>query len=79
MKSYRNFIKSIQVVTACILFSASAGAAENDARPKSEFSQKIAKKKAMLADAKGKKRVKLIKEIAEMENKVLENTMQSFR
>jgi len=46
---------------------------------KGKNAQKIAKLKKELSNAKGQKRVKLIKQIAEMENSDLEFKLQSFR
>jgi len=67
------------VLVTCTFFSLSAIAAERDTSPKTEAAKKIVKLKAELATAKGQKRVKLIKKIAEIENKVLEHKLQSIR
>jgi len=79
VKNKKTLLGAVQILSVCLLMSFSAYAESGDKRPRGEAAQKIAKLKSELNEAKGQKRVKLIKKIAEMENKILENRMQSFK
>lgn len=69
----------MQLLTASFFICSLAHAATESQSSKGPAAQKIASLKEELKEAKGQKRVKLIKKIAEMENKVLEHKLQSFR
>jgi len=79
MKRKSIILKNTVLAIMVMVFSSVAFSKDLKAYPKSENAQKIAKLKQELANARGQKKVKLIKKIAEMENKVLEHKLQSFR
>jgi len=72
-------MKSLSVVAAAACLTLYFGFAQASVPTKGKNAQKIAKLKQELSRAKGQKRVKLIKQIAEMENSDLELKLQSFR
>ena len=72
-------IKSLSLFSIAVGLCFYFGFAQASVPSKGKNAQKIAKLKKELSNAKGQKRVKLIKQIAEMENSDLEFKLQSFR
>lgn len=82
VKRFKHFKKVLSsfFVTVLLLSSvAPATAVERLPSSRGEAASKIKKLKRDLIAAKGQKRAKIIKKIAEIENKVLEHKVQAFR